>query len=149
VKDFLTKLVATGLYSGLSPWVPGTVGSIPAWLLAYFVIAGDQVILAAATVVLSLVSVWSAGAAEKLYGPDSKKIVIDEWAGMFIAVVLVPPTLTAYLIAFLAFRAFDVAKIWPAAQAERLPAGWGVTMDDIVAGVQANLLTHVILLLIN
>jgi phosphatidylglycerophosphatase A len=71
--------------------------------------------------------------------------VIDEWAGMFVALLFVPVTLTNYLIAFVAFRAFDVIKLPPAAQSERLPIGWGVTMDDIVAGIQANVFTQIVI----
>jgi phosphatidylglycerophosphatase A len=51
-------------------------------------------------------------------------------------------------LAFGAFRLFDVIKLWPAAQLEKLPAGWGVTMDDIAAGVQANILVRIIILIV-
>jgi phosphatidylglycerophosphatase A len=143
VKRFAIKFFASGLGTGYSPIVPGTTGTVPAWLLVWFVFAGNQTVLVLATVVMLFLSVWLAGAAEKLYGHDSKKIVTDEWAGMFIAVLFVPYTLTNYVIAFVAFRLFDVIKLPPAAQAERLERGWGVTMDDVVAGVQANIVTQV------
>jgi phosphatidylglycerophosphatase A len=146
VRNWLTKCIATGLFSGYSPSVPGTVGTIPAWLVAFFLVREQQIVLAAVTIVTFLVSVRVASAAETIFGHDSKKIVIDEWAGMFVALVLVPYSLSNYLIAFVAFRVFDVLKIPPAAQAEKLPGGWGVTMDDIVAGVQANILTQVVVM---
>lgn len=99
----------------------------------------------ATTAVVLALSVWSAGEAEKLFGHDARKIVIDEWAGMLIAFWLLPYSLTNYAIAFIAFRAFDVVKIPPARQCERLPGGWGVTMDDVVAGIQANLFTQLVI----
>lgn len=80
-------------------------------------------------------------------GHDSRYIVIDEWAGMFVAVLFVPWSLTNYIIAFFAFRIFDVIKLPPAARFEKLPAGWGITMDDIAAGVQANLVVQIYILL--
>lgn len=140
----LTVLIATGIYSGFLKPFPGTWGTIPAWLAAYYLIGGNLLILVAACVVTFFISVWSSGAAEKQFGHDARKIVIDEWAGMFIALVMVPYSLTNYLVAFVAFRFFDVVKLPPAAQSERLPQGWGVTMDDVVAGVYANLATQLI-----
>ena len=147
MKNFLIKLIASGLFSGYSPIVPGTTGTVPAWLIAYFLIGGNQLYLFIAFIVFSIISVWSATLAENIYGHDAKKIVMDEWAGMFLSLFFVPFSLTNYLIAFVAFRVFDVLKIPPASQAERLPKGWGVTMDDIVAGVQACLVTHLVIYL--
>jgi phosphatidylglycerophosphatase A len=148
MKDRFIRVVATGIYSGYSPLVPGTVGSIPAWLIAFFLIRGHTPILIVVTVVTFCISVWSAGKAEQTLGRDAKKIVIDEWAGMFLALLFVPYSFGNYLIAFFAFRAFDVIKLPPAAQAERLPGGWGVTMDDVVAGIQANVLTQLVIIAI-
>lgn len=141
------KLIASGLYSGYGRPFPGTWGTIPAWLLAYFVIRGDQLVLGAATVGCIIVSVWASGAAEQIYGHDARTIVIDEWAGMLVTLILIPYSLTSYLLAFVAFRGFDVFKFWPAGASERLSGGWGVTADDIVAGVQANIAVHLLLLL--
>ncbi len=144
----LVTAIATGLYSGFIPITPGTFGTIPAWLIAFFLIRGDQRILAAALVICFLLSVWSAGRAEAFLGHDAKKIVIDEWVGMFVAFIILPFTLKAYIIAFFAFRFFDVVKIWPAGAFERLPGGWGVTMDDVVAGIHANIATQAIVFLL-
>jgi len=148
MKDSLVRLIATGLYFGYGRPYPGTWGTIPAWLIAYFLIAGDQRVLIPATVVCLVLSVWAAGEGEKMFGHDARKIVIDEWAGMFVTLLFVPYGLTNYLIAFGAFRFFDVVKIPPARQSERLPGGWGVTTDDIVAGIQANIVTRVAIVLV-
>ncbi|MFH1688234.1 MAG: phosphatidylglycerophosphatase A [bacterium] len=145
MRETIIKLIATGLYSGYGRPYPGTWGTIPAWLIAFFVFKGDQTVLAAAAVVCTLISVWAAGAAEKMFGHDARKIVIDEWAGMLVTLILVPHNLIAYGIAFFAFRGFDVFKFFPASQAESLPGGWGVTTDDIVAGIQANVAVHAVL----
>jgi phosphatidylglycerophosphatase A len=144
----LVTAIATGLYTGFIPTTPGTFGTMPAWLIAFFLVRGDQRLLVAVLVVSFLLSVWSAGKAEAFWGHDAKKIVIDEWVGMFVALVILPFTLKAYIIAFFAFRFFDVVKLWPAGASERLPGGWGVTMDDVVAGAQANIATQVIVLVL-
>ena len=145
MKDHIVRLVATGLYSGYGRPFPGTWGTGPAWLIGYFLIAGDQRLLIGAVVVSTVLSVWAAGEAEKMFGHDARKIVIDEWAGMFVTFLLVPFSFQNYMIAFVMFRVFDVVKIPPARNAEKLPGGWGVTLDDIVAGVQACVATHLII----
>ena len=161
MKDFLARMIATGFYSGYTHHLPhlghtkggkpirvnfaGTWGTIPAWLIAYFLIGGDQLVLASVAIVTFVLSIWSAGVAEKTFGHDAKKIVIDEWAGMFISVIMVPFSLPNYVIAFVAFRLFDVVKIPPARQCEKLPGGLGITMDDVVAGIQANILLQVLI----
>lgn len=145
MKDKLVRFIATGFYSGYSPQVPGTVGSVPAWLVAFFLIGDNTPVLAMVTVVTFCISIWSAGRVEQTLGHDAKKIVIDEWTGMFLALLFIPYSFVNYLIAFFAFRAFDVMKLPPATQAEKLPGGWGVTMDDVVAGVQANILTRLVI----
>lgn len=142
MKKKIVIALATGFYSGYFPIVAGTIGTIPAWLIAYFVIGPNTVALTVTAIVTTLISVWAAGEAEEIFGHDSKSIVSDEWAGMFITLLFVPFSLTNYLLGFVLFRVFDVIKLWPASAAETLPRGWGVTMDDVVAGVQANLVLH-------
>ena len=138
------KLIATGLYSGYAPLTSGTFGTIPAVLITWFFIGDNQPVAIAAALVTIAVSVWAAGKAEPLFGHDSKKIVIDEWAGWFVTILFIPVTWQAMLVGFVAFRFFDVVKLWPAGRLEKLPGGWGVTMDDVAAGVQANIVTHLV-----
>ncbi len=145
----LVKLIATGLYSGYMKPFSGTWGTIPAWLIGYFIIKGDPVAGVIVALVTTLISIWSANEAEKQFGHDAKIIVIDEWAGMFITFLFIPFTLTNYIIAFIAFRVFDVIKIPPARQLEKLPGGWGITMDDVVAGIQANIFIQLLIYFVN
>lgn len=145
--NWLTKMLATGFYTGYAP-VAGTVGTVPAWLIGWFLLGHNQSLLIGAAVIVTIASVYIATQAEHIFGHDAKSIVIDEWAGMWVTFILLPHTWTAYLVAFFAFRVFDVLKLPPAAQAEKLPRGWGITADDLVAGIQANLATHLVLWII-
>jgi len=86
--------------------------------------------------------------AENDLGHDARPIVIDEVLGMGLALLLVPKKIVYYVIAFVLFRLFDIVKPFPARQAERLPGGWGVMMDDLVAGVYANVVVQVVLILL-
>ena len=80
--------------------------------------------------------------AEKELGHDARPIVIDEVMGMGLALLLVPKRLVYYIGAFILFRLFDTIKPFPARSAEKLPGGWGVMADDLVAGVYANVVVH-------
>jgi phosphatidylglycerophosphatase A len=145
MKQKFVTFIATGMWSGLLRPFSGTWGTIPAWAIAFFLTGNNPQVHIVMTIALTLISVWSAGQAEEWLGQDAKSIVVDEWAGMFVTVLFVPVTLVNYLIAFVAFRFFDVVKLWPASQFERLPGGWGVTMDDIAAGVHACIIVHLYL----
>jgi phosphatidylglycerophosphatase A len=134
----LVRLIATGLYSGYFPIVSGTIGTIPAWIIAWFWLGRDNFYLLIAAILTLFLSVWSAGKSEEFLGHDSKRIVIDEWAGMFVSLLFLPFRLDVYVAAFLFFRFYDVIKPYPAGRCESLPGGLGVTLDDIFAGVYAN-----------
>ena len=134
----LANFIATGAYTGYFPIVPGTFGTIPAWVIAWFFLSDPYVMLAAA-VITTVISVWASGAAESFLGHDAKKIVIDEWAGMFVSLLFLPYRLDVYIAAFVFFRFYDVIKPYPAGKCESLPGGWGITFDDIFAGIYANL----------
>lgn len=75
---------------------------------------------------------------------DPQWIVIDEWAGLFVALVgIVPTQLTQALMAFTLFRIFDASKIGPVGWAEKLPGQFGIMADDLVAGALASLVVWV------
>jgi len=145
MKDFVVKLFATGLFSGYLRPFPGTWGTIPAWVIAWFLLKGDTTLTVGAAVITILLSVAFSSLAEPLLGHDSRKIVIDEWAGMLVALCWVPYDLAIYGATFVAFRAFDVLKIWPARDSERLPGGVGITADDIIAGIQTNIFVQLVI----
>ena len=95
-------------------------------------------------ILLSLVGTWAASQAEKLSGTkDPSKVVIDEVAGQFIALLTVPflvdPAWWAMILAFVLFRFFDIVKPYPARRLENLKGGLGVMADDLIAGVYAAL----------
>ena len=133
--------IAVGLGSGLSPKAPGTTGTLG--VLPLLVLMWDASVLAWTTglVILCALSIWSIPeAGRKLGEPDHGQIVIDEWAGMWLAAFGLN-TLTeltvwmGLLIGFIGFRIFDIAKPWAVSWCERkIPGAWGVLMDDLAAG---------------
>jgi len=93
-------------------------------------------VLAASTMALFAAGVWAAGEAEKFFGrTDPGQVVIDEVAGQMLTCLLFPHATWKWLLGgFLLFRAFDIIKPFPARQAERIPRGWGIMVDDVIAG---------------
>ena len=145
MKNFVVKFLASGLFTGYLKPFPGTWGTIPAWLIAWFFLKGDPPLMWGAAIITIAFSIAIASLAEPLMGHDSRKIVIDEWAGMFVSLLFVPYSLQMYIGAFVVFRAFDVIKLWPARQLESLPSGLGVTMDDVAAGIQTILFVQIVI----
>jgi len=145
MKQRLATLIATGLGSGYSPWAPGTAGSVVG--LALFVPLAHAPLVAqiAATGLVFAVGVWAATATARRTGlKDPGLVVVDEIAGMWVTLLLMPFTLEVAVVAFFAFRAMDIVKPYPARDLERLPEGWGIMADDVMAGVYANLLVRVV-----
>ena len=140
--------MATGGYAGYAPVAPGTAGSLVGLgvyaLVRWYGGPGLEAIVLSAVVA---VGVWSATVGERYFGKtDPGHVVIDEVAGMLLTLLWLPVTWVGALVGFLAFRVFDIIKPFPAGAAERLPRGWGVMADDLVAGVYAHLVVRLIAL---
>lgn len=141
----LSRACATGLYTGLSPVAPGTVGSALALVLVWYAPQLGVMSFAAVLLVLIPLGVVTATHVEQAYGHDASQINIDEIAGMIVSLYGVPKTILLYAIAFLAFRLLDVVKPFPIAQLQGLPKGWGVMADDLMAGLYTCVGLHVAL----
>jgi phosphatidylglycerophosphatase A len=99
----------------------------------------------AITVIVTALGIWAANVVEKDWGKDSGRVVIDEAAGMMISLLFVPVTIPYMITGFVLFRLLDITKPLLIRKTELLPGGWGVMMDDILAGVYTNLLLHTIM----
>ena len=154
----VTTVVSTWFGVGLLPGAPGTWGSLVALPIAHAIASNCGISgLAGFALAVTLVGVHAAGETARLRGiGDPPEIVVDEVAGQSIALLpvyaLVPSeaSLTrigAVLGAFVLFRLLDVFKPGPIGALERLPEGWGVMLDDVLAGALAGGLTGAALLL--
>ncbi|MEE8188731.1 MAG: phosphatidylglycerophosphatase A [Kiloniellales bacterium] len=134
------SLLATWCGAGLLPKAPGTWGSLAALPCAFVIVwAGGPWALAAAAFLVFLIGLWASSVyAEKSGAEDPQAVVIDEVAGQWIALLPAALDLRLYALAFLAFRFFDIVKVWPARPIDRrLPGAWGIMLDDVVAGLYA------------
>ena len=143
----LAFAIATVFKAGYIPIAPGTVGSIIGllvfWLIKDYASFTIEMFVAAA---LFFAGVWASTIVEQvLERHDPGVVIVDEVLGMLVALMLLPPTITVMIVAFLLFRVFDIIKPYPARWCEQLSRGWGIMMDDVVAGLYVNVLIHIIL----
>jgi len=138
----LGVFIATCAHVGYAPVAPGTWGSAVGLFVYYLVRRqGSMTVELAVIAVIMVVGLWAATEAEHHFGGiDPGPVVIDEVIGMLITLALHPVTVLGAVLGFLIFRVLDVVKPWPARRLELLPGGFGVVLDDVMAGIYGNLL---------
>ena len=136
--DQLVLFLATGLHVGKIPLAPGTFGTLWGIPLGCLLHGLSLPWLAGAVTAVVLVSVWLAGRAAAVIGEkDPSMVVTDEIAGMAVSLCMFPCSPGYVIACFFLFRLFDIWKPWPVDRLEELPGGWGIVMDDIMAGLMA------------
>ncbi|MEO6188892.1 MAG: phosphatidylglycerophosphatase A [Ginsengibacter sp.] len=128
------KILATVGGIGYIPKGGGTMASMVyclVWVLLPDLSLLFQVVL---LIFVLTAGVWSATILEKNWGKDNNRVVIDELAGMIIALLTIPVKLKFVLIALVLFRFFDILKPLGIRRLEKLPVGWGVMADDVLSG---------------
>jgi len=139
--------LALGFGSGLAPKAPGTFGTlmaVPLFVVMAYVLTTTQLYIAIALV--SVVGIYICDQSAKLLGVhDHPGIVWDEFAGYFISMLFLPVNALTLLLAFGLFRFFDILKPWPIRWIDKKVAGgFGIMLDDIIAGVFANIIACLI-----
>ena len=135
--------MASGAFSGYAPVAPGSVGSLVGLGLYLLLPAVPVHLYAAGLLLLFVVGVRVSTDAERVWGKDPGRVVIDEIVGFGVTMAALPRSVPAALAGFVIFRMLDILKPPPARQAERLNGGWGVMLDDVAAGVYGNVLLRV------
>jgi phosphatidylglycerophosphatase A len=151
--DFVAVVIATGFGAGFIPFSPGTFGSIVGLLIAYGLISAFgsdalllQNVIIAAGVVLAAIGIWAGERAERVFDrEDAGQIVIDEVCGQVISFAFIVQYLAKLgpawrwwmIVGFALFRVFDIFKPYPIGKLQDLSGGFGVMMDDVLAGIYA------------
>lgn len=140
---------------GLIPFAPGTFGSIFAWIA--FILISHFVNMLVLTIVIIILSIWICEKVSKdLFEKDHKSIVIDELAGMWVALLPViyfassqNERITYAILALVFFRFFDILKPFPVSYFDqKYKNGFGIVFDDIIAGILATVPSLIILFLL-
>ena len=130
-------------YSLIAPGTAGTIAAIPFYFLLRLLPLYGYL---ACVLGIGLVACWAAGEAERIFQEqDSKRIVIDEAVGFFITMTALPPTWPYLIGGFCLFRCFDILKPPPIRLIERkVKGGYGVVLDDVLAGIYAQISLRII-----
>ncbi len=146
----IDTILGSLLGTGFLPFMPGTFGTLftfGIWLLLPAVAfdPASRLIYGIALALFTLLSVLISSRAEKHLGHDAPQIVIDEMCGFLVSVLFLPHTLMIGIYGVVLFRVFDIVKPFPVSTAQKLPRGWGVVADDLMAGIYAQVLIRVLL----
>ena len=135
------KLVSTSLGIGYIGKGAGTVAAVACCICWYLAWAPgyNPVTAVIVTFLITLLGIWSSTIVSKIWGKDPSRVVIDEVAGMCISLLFIPVTLKYIIIALVLFRFFDIVKPLFIKKMEILPGGWGIMLDDVLAGIYANI----------
>ncbi len=145
MKRFLVYAIGSGLGCGYAPLAPGTVGSLLA--LALFLIWPEASLFWLALALFFLIlGIPISTSIENDLGQDPSLVVIDEVVGQWLALLFLPFfNWQIALGAFALFRLFDIWKPFPIDRSQNLKGGWGIMLDDVLAGIYANLVLQIIL----
>jgi len=149
--DFFSVIFSSGLYSGFAPVASGTVGS--AFALLFLFIPGFTNIYIFLPVIFLclLLGIFTSTKMVKRYGDDPSVVVIDEFVGMWITIFIssfISYDYLSIIVGFFMFRMFDIVKLYPASYFDKMKNGFGIMMDDVIAGIYGGVATIIILLLL-
>ena len=155
MKKFNFPVICSSLLmTGFIPYAPGTAGSIIA-MIVYFILPSEWFqtspaifILIPVYIILLLITIPFLSRAEKILGKDDRRIVLDEFMGFFLAVLFLPRSIVIIFLAFILFRVYDILKPVPVNLLQKLPGGWGILADDLMAGIYSNASCRMMLLLV-
>lgn len=135
------KFFATGFFTGYIPFAPGTMGSFVGLLFYWFLSSLKQYIYIPTVVAFIFFAIWVSERACVIYQKkDPQVVTIDEIAGLLVTFAFHRFTWPTAIAGFVLFRIFDITKPYPIYYVEKiLPGGLGVVMDDVIAGVYANI----------
>lgn len=138
----ITEFIVTGLYVGKSKWAPGTMGTLLAVPLAYFMASKGHVFYLQSTIFAIFASIALCSYYElQSNSHDSQQIVIDEVVGFLVAFFWLPNRWQFLVAAFILFRVFDILKPFPIRYIDKkVKGGLGVVLDDLAAGLAANMI---------
>jgi phosphatidylglycerophosphatase A len=144
MNDFILFL-ASGFGAGYASIAPGTAGTLVAIPIYYFLSFIPFPLYELTILTFFFFSSWIAERAQSYWQKrDDRRIVIDEMMGYFLTMLWVPRTLLFIVLGFFLFRLFDVVKPPPIRLLEKARGGYGVVLDDLLAGVYSNIVLQII-----
>lgn len=150
-------IISTGLGAGFVPVAPGTAGAFVAlilWYIGYLFIDATTLfwITLATIIIVTLIGVWTSNVMEKYWGADPRAVVIDEYVGTWIPLLVAPCGKYTWILALLGFAMFRIIDIFKPLGCrwvdQNVKGGWGVMLDDVLAGFYSLIIVGIVNLLI-
>ncbi len=141
------KITSTCLGIGYIGKGAGTVAAVATCICWYLAWAGgyNPLLAIVVTMAITLLGIWSSTVVSGIWGKDPSRVVIDEAAGMCITLLYLPVNLRYLAAGLILFRFFDIVKPFFIRRMEKLPGGWGIMLDDVLAGIYGNIVLQAIL----
>jgi len=149
-------LLSTGFGAGYVPIAPGTAGALVAlgiWWIGYEILSVQTLfwVTLLVTIAVTLLGVWTSNVMERYWGPDPRAVVIDEYIGTWIPLLAAPCgdyTWAMAILGFLSFRIIDIFKPLGCRWIDQnVKGGWGVMLDDVLAGFYALVIVIIVKML--
>ena len=147
--NLMKEAFVSFFFLGRAPVAPGTFGSLGSLILAYLIVENisefSGYLILGLSAIMYYIGLQIAPWCEEKYGKDPGIYVTDEVIGYlipigFLIILGINITTNIWILSFIAFRIFDVLKIWPAKDLENIEGGHGILLDDVAAGFQTLIL---------
>ncbi|MBL1213649.1 MAG: phosphatidylglycerophosphatase A [Ignavibacteriae bacterium] len=143
--NLIERIIGSGIFTGYIPFASGTFGSLAA-IIIYLIPGFENPTIMLIAISFFLVLGAQIGSKfEKIYGKDPKECTIDEFVGTWISLLFLPKNAIYIAGAFLIWRFFDIIKPFPANVIEKIKGGWGIMLDDVVAGFYSFIVIQIII----
>ncbi|MDI6704090.1 MAG: phosphatidylglycerophosphatase A [bacterium] len=145
MRERVVKFIATGSYTGYSPVLSGTIGSLVGAGIYLWISYFSTLIYILFLLLFLIFGIWICKAAEGIFQEsDSPYIVIDEICGYLVAMFLLPKTPFFIILSFIIFRILDVSKLYPINIIQKVKNGFGIMLDDFTCGIVTNIILQII-----
>ena len=148
----LAVVISSGFGAGFIKPGPGTWGTAVAFLISALIyvsgVPDNFFIPVILTLLFYVAGLWSIGMLENDWEDDDQRILVDEMIGYWISMIMIPVSWTSLILAFFLFRAFDISKPLGIRRFDEIKTNWAVLVDDVVAGIYANISLRIVLLMI-
>ena len=149
---WLHVILSTGFGSGFFPVAPGTAGAAVAlgiWWLCYLHLPVYTLfwVTIGLIVITTIIGVWTSNVMERYWGHDSRIVNIDEFVGTWIPLLAAPAGADTWWLSLLGFALFRIIDMWKplgCRRLDQLPGGWGVMLDDVLAGTYALIIIMIV-----
>ncbi len=143
--NLIEKIIGSVFFTGYIKYASGTFGSLAAIIIYLLPGFENPTVMMLATALIITVGIKLGNKFENVYGKDPSQFTLDEVAGTWISLILVPKTILFVGVSFFIWRLLDILKPFPARLSEKLKGGWGIMMDDIISGFYTLILVHIII----